>query len=129
MKFASLLFLLLIGMAFAANAQQATALESRILKHDGPQLVIAMPDVASTNFIKQHFAAGTEFVISKPLGSSNPNLQLTGWMNIARVRVVAMDPVHGSCTVVIREEMSDISVNGQRVDHFAPETPLRLSNK
>lgn len=127
MKTLTAFLFLALGFALSAQAQTNSTIASQILKHDGPQLVISMPNDAAMIFLKQQFASGTPFVISKPLSGGNSGLQLSGWMTIASVRVIAMDPAHGSATVTIVEELSPMSVNGQAVDHFAPQTELRLT--
>jgi hypothetical protein len=49
---------------------------------------------------------------------------LTGWLTIARVEVKAVQG--DTVTVAILEELSRVTMNGKRVDHFTPKSTMKL---
>lgn len=51
-------------------------------------------------------------------------IDVTGWLEVAEVKIRKSD-AH-AVEVEILQEKSDIRVNGQRLDHFAPGETIKL---
>jgi hypothetical protein len=114
--FAALIVLLLTGQRLAA---QAGSLEGTIIARKGNVVTVQMTSSDGTD--PQN---GTVADMSKYFEEKMGNISMSGWLVVAKVEFVPT--THQNTDIKILEEKSEITVNGEKVNHFKVGKRVKL---
>ncbi|MFN8394890.1 MAG: hypothetical protein U0176_09495 [Bacteroidia bacterium] len=108
----TLLPFFLFTLAFATTVlAQSGKFEGTITAHRGK--VVEINPLFNNG---DPFQSGMEATISKKFEEKLGNMTMQGWLVSGKVKLLSA--TNGKITVEILEEKSEITVNGEKVDHF-----------
>lgn len=99
-------------------AAAATELEGKLASRVGKKLVVTVPSA-------QGVSLGAKGELSRRFGQSLGSMSISGWLVVASVTVTKVEPTR--IELRLDAEQSTITVNSQKVDHFAPGTEVKLA--
>ncbi len=114
--FAAFIILLLTGQRLAAQTGQ---LEGTILSKKGN--IIELQLISKTG---DDFQNGTEADMSKYFEEKMGNMNMNGWLGVAKVKFIPT--TRQNITIEILKQTSDITVNGEKVNHFKVGKRMKL---
>ncbi len=110
------LFLLLSSTALQA---QSGSLEGTIVARKGKVITIN-----PTNFTGTDPQNGTIADMSKYFEEKMGSMSMSGWLGVAKIEFIPT--THQNTDIKILEEKSEITVNGEKVDHFKVGKRVKL---
>ena len=115
-----LLSVLIFWIAFAATTQAQTgSLEATVISRKGN-----IVELHPTRFTGQDYATGTIADMSKHFEEKMGNMTMQGWLVVAKVEFIPT--ARQNIEIKILEEKSEITVNGEKVNHFKPGKIMKL---
>jgi hypothetical protein len=104
--------------AIAAHAQSGS-LEGTIVSHKGNVVTIH-----PTSFTGTEATNGTIADMSKHFEEKMGNMTMSGWLVVAKIEFIPT--THQNTDIKILQEKSEITVNGEKVDHFKVGKRIKL---
>jgi hypothetical protein len=111
--------ILLTYITFTALPAQTGSLEATILSRKGNTL-----ELDPSSFSGEDYQTGTLADMSKHFEEKMGNMTMEGWIGVAKVKFIPT--MRQNIEVEILEETSEITVNGEKVDHFKPGKRMKL---
>jgi hypothetical protein len=118
-KYFLFFFLLLTLLLPSALHAQSGSLEGTIIGRKGNVVTIA-----PTNFTGTDPENGTVADMSKHFEEKMGNMTMSGWLAVAKIEFIPTS--HQNTDIKILEEKSEITVNGEKVDHFKVGKRIKL---
>jgi hypothetical protein len=95
--------------------------DGTILSKTGTTIIIKITDQRATP------AVGQSGVLAKYFEEEIFGMKTTGWLDIGKMKITSLKP--NSITMTITEELSVVTKNGVKVDHFKPGNKVHFSWK
>jgi hypothetical protein len=127
-----MLVILLFFIVSSGNAQDqkqsgndntqsiSKTVEGTLISKNG--LIVKFQPKAETNVLPVKDSLG---ILSKYFETTIGKFNTTGWMDIGKMKVVSAD--RNMLTLKLIEELSIITKNGEKVNHFKPGTVVRFT--
>ncbi|MFH0893239.1 MAG: hypothetical protein V2A54_02285 [Bacteroidota bacterium] len=124
-----ILMLCIVGNAKAQDDKQSgndnsqsfsKTVEGTLISKNG--LIVKFQPKAETNLLPVKDSLG---ILSKYFETTIGKFNTTGWMDIGKMKVISADK--NMLTLKLIEELSIITKNGEKVNHFKPGTVVRFT--
>jgi hypothetical protein len=104
--------------AVGVHAQSGT-LEATVIARKGK--ILTLKPISQSG---ESFENGMEADMSKYFEEKMGQMTMNGWLTVAKVKFIPT--THQNIDIQILEEKSDITVNGEKVDHFKIGKRMKL---
>ena len=98
---------------------QSGSLESTVVSRKGNLVVLKLDSQKG-----EAYQNGTVADMSKYFEEKLGNMQMSGWLGVAKVEFIAA--TQQNVEIKILEEKGEITVNDEKVDHFKPGKRMKL---
>jgi len=128
----SLLFYLFFSISIKAQdvpqTKATTVADSVEYKFDGTILSKkGITVVVKINGQKELPTVGQSGILAKYFEEEIFGMKTTGWLDIGKMKITSVKPT--SITMTIIDELSVVTKNGEKVDHFKPEKIVHFTWK